>query len=180
VEENSHEDVKMEYVIRPRKNLALRICSGAVVSLALVFAWIALDSKSKPVSAKIKQDPMPSRWVAIAFSHKRNNGTWAVAYDETFQTASAKAIQICESTGGIKCGVMMHCDVRPPDDPRRLRFAAFARDSFVGIGGNRNLTCGFASIKAAEAKAMQGACDPAVSRLEWGPCTIVWSASIYP
>lgn len=163
-----------------RSNVVDNRVLPAAVFLALVFIGTSVYVSSRRVSARNQQSPIPSRWISIAFSHKRNNGTWAAAYDETFQAASAKAIQICESTGGIKCGVLMHCDVRPPQDPRRLRFAAFAKDSFVGNGGNKNLTCGFASMKDAEAKAMQGACDPAVSPLEWGPCTIVWSASIYP
>jgi hypothetical protein len=166
--------------IRVRKNLVFRAFAGATIFLIVVFIWMPLNLRLKPLFAPNQQDSIPSRWVSIAFSHKRNNGVWAVAYADTFQAANLEAERVCEATGGIKCGALMMCSVLPPEDPRRLRFAAFAKDSFVGNGGNKNLTCGFASIKDAEAKAMQGACDPAVSRLEWGPCRIAWSSSIYP
>jgi len=157
-----------------------RVLTGAAVLLALVFICASLHVSSRRVSARNQQGPIPSRYVSIAFSNKRNNGVWAAVYAETYEAANAEAIRACESKGGVKCGVMMGCAVRPPVDPRRFPFVAFARDSFVGFGGNKNLACEFASMKEAEAKAMQGACDPAVSPLEWGPCTIVWSAKIYP
>ena len=157
-----------------------RVLPGAAVFLALVFICALLYVSSKDASARNQQSPMPSRFVSIAFSNKRNNGVWAAVYGESYEAVNAEAIRDCESKGGVKCSAMMMCPVRPPLDPRRYPFAAFAKDSFVGFGGNKNLACGFASMKEAEAKAMQGACDPAVSPLEWGPCTIVWSAKIYP
>src|SRR5437773_5514213 len=153
---------------------------GTTLVVALLFLITSAGESSTRPSPGRSQSAMPSRWVSIAFSNKRNNGTWAASYAETFAAANAAAIAVCESTGGIKCSAQTQCGVVPPRDPRRLRFAAFARDSFVGIGGNRKLTCGYASMKDAEEDAKRGPCDPAVSSLKWGPCTIVWSASIYP
>ena len=138
---------------------------GAAVFLALVFICAFLYVSSRRVTARNLQSPMPSRFVSIAFSNKRNNGVWAAVYVETYEAANAEAIRACESKGGVKCGVMMGCAVRPPVDPRGFPFVAFAKDSCVGVCGNENLACEFASMKDAEAKAMQGACDPAVSPL---------------
>ena len=91
-----------------------RVMPGAAVFLALVFICAFLYVSSRRVTARNLQSPMPSRFVSIAFSNKRNNGVWAAVYGESYEAVNAESIRDCESKGGVKCSALMMCPVRPP------------------------------------------------------------------